>query len=87
MQFNAGPHIGAQYYEQILFFRNKESLQNFMSGTIEFGGQVNATVATAGVAVTPSYNADIALFTNIGGGLMLETSIGGHQYTFKALKD
>ncbi len=39
-----------------------------------------------GVSKTPSYNEDVAVFTNIGGGLMLEGSIGGHRYSYKALQ-
>ena len=85
-QFSAGPHMGAQYYEQILFFRTQRSLELFQAGTLEFAGQMNATVLTMGVSKTPSYNKDVAVFTNIGGGLMLEGSIGGHRYSYKALQ-
>ena len=85
-QLSAGPHMGAQYYEQILFFKTQQSLALFQAGTLEFAGQMNATVLTMGVSKTPSYNEDVAVFTNIGGGLMLEGSIGGHRYSYKALQ-
>ncbi len=78
--------MGAQYYEQILFFKTDAALELFKTGTLEFAGQVNATVASAGVAVTPSYNEEVAVFTSIGGGLMLEGSVGGHNYYFRALR-
>ncbi len=55
-QFNAGPLVGAQYYEQILFFKTERALSLFQKGTLEFGGQANATVIAAGVSATPSYN-------------------------------
>ena len=45
----------------------------------------NASVATLGVAKTPAYNSEVAIFTNISGGLMVEGSIGGHYYHYKAL--
>ena len=85
-QLSAGPHMGAQYYEQILFFKTQQSLALFQAGTLEFAGQMNATVLTMGVSKTPSYSEDVAVFTNIGGGLMLEGSIGGHRYSYKALQ-
>lgn len=85
-QLSAGPHMGAQYYEQIIFFKTQRSLELFQAGTLEFAGQMNATVLTVGVSKTPSYNKDVAVFTNIGGGLMLEGSIGGHRYSYQALE-
>ena len=85
-QFSAGPHVGAQFYEQIIFFKTEEALALFQAGTLEFAGQANATVGTANVSATPSYNAGVAIFTNIGGGLMLEGSIGGHLYNYRAVQ-
>ncbi len=85
-QFSAGPHMGAQFYEQIIFFKTEEALALFQAGTLEFAGQANATVGVASVSATPAYNEGVAIFTNIGGGLMLEGSIGGHLYNYRAVK-
>jgi len=85
-QLNAGPHIGAQYYEQILFFKTERALSLFQKGTLEFAGQANATFIAAGVSATPSYNENVAVFTNIRGGLMLEGSIGGHRYNYRPVQ-
>ncbi|CAE7149026.1 yiaT [Symbiodinium pilosum] len=85
-QFSAGPHMGAQFYEQIIFFKTEEALALFQAGTLEFAGQANATVGVANVSATPAYNEGVAIFTNIGGGLMLEGSIGGHLYNYRAVQ-
>ncbi|MFP6806093.1 MAG: lipid-binding SYLF domain-containing protein [Pseudomonadales bacterium] len=85
-QISAGPHIGAQYYRQILFFKTEKSLSRFKRGTMEFAGQVNLTVATASISATPSYNNDVAVFTDVKGGLMVEGSIGGHQYNYRSVQ-
>jgi len=85
-QFSAGPHVGAQFYAQIIFFKTEEALALFQAGTLEFAGQANATVGVANVSATPAYNEGIAIFTNIGGGLMLEGSIGGHLYNYRAVE-
>ena len=49
-QFSAGPHVGAQFYEQIIFFKTEETLVLFQGGTLEFAGQANLTVATVNVS-------------------------------------
>ncbi len=85
-QFSPGPHMGAQFYEQIIFFKTEEALALFQAGTLEFAGQANATVGVANVSATPAYNEGVAIFTNIGGGLMLEGSIGGHLYNYRAVQ-
>ena len=85
-QLSAGPHVGAQYYEQILFFRTELALSKFQKGTLEFGGQANVTVLAVGASATPSYNEDVAVFTNVRGGLMLEGSIGGHRYHYRPIQ-
>lgn len=81
-QLFVGINFGAQLYEQILFFKTKAALEAFKEGTFEFAGQANATAIIWGVAATPSFSQDVALFTLIDGGLLLEGSIGMHRYDF-----
>jgi lipid-binding SYLF domain-containing protein len=85
-QINAGPHVGAQSYEQILFFKTERALSLFQKSPLEFAGQANVTVLAAGASATPSYNEDVAVFTNVKGGLMLEGSIGGHRYHYQPIQ-
>ncbi len=81
-EFFAGPQLGGQAYRSILFFRDLKSLDQFKKGRFEFSGQSNAALLTAGVALTPSYSQDVALFTQVRGGLLLEASVGAHRYDF-----
>lgn len=81
-QFFVGINFGAQLYQQILFFRTKTALDAFKKGSFEFAGQANATAIVWGVAVTPSFSQEVALFTLIDGGLLLEGSVGMHRYDF-----
>jgi lipid-binding SYLF domain-containing protein len=80
-----GPNLGAQAYRSILFFQNEKSLQKFKKGRFEFTGQANAAVVTVGVGFTPSYNNDVAMFTQLRGGLLLEASVGTQRYDFYPL--
>jgi lipid-binding SYLF domain-containing protein len=79
-QFLAGADLGAQMYSQIIFFKTKDSVQQFREQAFQFGGQANATAGAWGKGWTPAYNSEVAIFTIIDGGLMLEGSVGLHSY-------
>jgi lipid-binding SYLF domain-containing protein len=87
IQGTVGAQWGGQVYRQILFFRDFQALERFKRGTWEFAGQANATAVVVGAAGTPSFNEEVALFTQVRGGLLLEASIGAHRYDFRAVGD
>lgn len=80
-----GANLGLQADRKILFFRAPGALDQFKRGRFEFTGQANASIATVGKAVTPSYHPDVAMFVQVKGGLMLEVSVGTQRYDFFAL--
>jgi len=82
MQVNVGVNLGVQLYRQIVFFKTPEALTHFKRGNLELGGQANAALLTLGGGVTPTPISDIAIFTQLRGGLLIEVSIGGHYYSF-----
>lgn len=79
-QFFAGANVGVQLYSQILFFKTEEALSKYKKVRLEFSGQANASFFTMAKSLTPSYSNDVAIFTFIDGGLMLEGSVGMHTY-------
>lgn len=83
-QLSGGPQIGAQLYRQVMFFKTREIYEQFTRARApaEFAGQFNAALTVIGVSSTPAFNSDIALFTQLRGGLLLEASVSGHRYTF-----
>jgi len=85
-QITVGPQVGAQAYRQVLFFRTREAYEKFRHSPAEFAGQFNAAATVVGVASTPSFHSDIALFTQLRGGLLLEASFSGHRYTFGVIE-
>jgi len=86
-QITAGPQIGGQLYRQVLFFKTRAVYDKFTRSPAEFAGQFNAAAAVIGISATPSFSSDIALFTQLHGGLLLEASFSGHRYTFGAIAD
>ncbi|MFV2091157.1 MAG: hypothetical protein ACC642_10890, partial [Pseudomonadales bacterium] len=86
-QLSMGPQVGGQLYRQILFFKSRAIYEAFMRSPAEFAGQFNAAALIVGVSSTPSFNGEVALFTQLLGGLLLEASIGAHRYTFAPIED
>ena len=85
MQFTLGLQLGGQTYREIIFFENKTALDLFEYGNFEFGAQVSAVAATAGVSADTDYSRGVAVFTIAKGGLMFEASVGGQKFTFEPL--
>lgn len=84
-QLSVGANMGGQIYRQVLFFKTEESFERLMAGLMEFAGQANLAVARAGGTATPSFNTEVAMFTRLRGGLLVEGSVGAHRYTFRRL--
>ena len=86
-QLTFGINFGGEGYRQILFFKSEEAFEKLISDEFpEFTGQAKATIATVGVSGTPSFNEDVAMFTQLKGGLLFEASVGGHHYSFNELE-
>ncbi len=86
LELHYGPHIGLQFYRQIMFFKTLKSLEQFQRGTLEFTGQANLALITLGGAATPSFNNEVALFTQLRSGLLIEASVGGQHFRNRAIE-
>lgn len=80
-----GANMGLQYYRQIIFFKTQAALAQFKSGGFQFTGQVNAAATIVGKTYTPAFNTEVAVFSQVRGGLMLEASVGTQHYRFYPL--
>jgi len=78
-----GLQIGAQGFSEIIFFRDKATLDDFKNGNLAFSAQASAVAVTAGVAAKAEYDQGVALFMMPKGGLMAEASVGGQKFTFE----
>jgi len=81
-QLTIGFQFGGQAYSEIIFFKDKTALNNFISGNFEFGAQASAVAVTAGASADVDYNNGVAIFTQAKGGLMYEASVGGQKFSF-----
>lgn len=86
-QFTSGIQAGAKYFSMIVFFKDKDALENFKARKVQFLGQAGLSVANAGIAGTPAYNEGVAMITVTRLGLMAEFSISGAKFTYKPLPE
>jgi lipid-binding SYLF domain-containing protein len=86
VQVTVGAQAGGQAYREIIFFKDKEELDRFMDNKFEFSEQASAVAVKAGVSANTDYRHGVAVFSQEKGGLMLEASLGGQKFTYKALK-
>ena len=84
-QFTSGIQAGAKTFSMIIFFRDKEALDDFRAGEIQFMGQAGIDIATVGAHGTPAYNDGVAVFAMTKLGLMGEFTISGVKFRYKPL--
>ena len=84
-QVTVGLSLGGQKYSQFIFFRDDVALGHFKRGNYELGAQASAVAVTAGASADADYDKGVAVFTNVGGGLMADASVGGQKFTYEEL--
>ena len=84
-QFTVGFQLGGQVYQQVIFFEDQRSYDDFTGGNFELSAQASAIAAAAGVAANAKYRYGVAIFTLGKGGLMYEASVGGQKFSFTPL--
>ena len=86
-QISLGIQLGGQNFSQIIFFRDKDSLNRFIQGNFEFDASASAVIVDAGANSSIDYSDGVAVYTFLKGGLMYEASIGGQKFSFSSYKD
>jgi lipid-binding SYLF domain-containing protein len=82
-QLTIGFQLGGQAYSELIFFKDKEAMSHFTSGSFAFDAQTSAVAVTAGTSANADYNNGVAIFTRAKGGLMYEASVGGQKFSFQ----
>jgi len=83
-QVTFGLQIGGQAFSEILFFKDRATLDRFKSGLIELSAHASAVVAQNGAAAQTSYDSTgVAVFVHVKGGAMLEAAVGGQKFDYE----
>lgn len=83
-QVTAGFQAGGQSYREVVFFEDQEAMERFKKDEVEFSAGVSAVIAREGAAANPKYRDGVLIFIQVKGGLMLEASVGGQKFNFRA---
>ena len=84
-QVSIGLQLGGQVYAEFIFFKDEVALGNFQRGNYELGAQASAVAVTAGASADADYDKGVAVFTNVGGGLMFDASVSGQKFKYEDL--
>ena len=82
-QLSIGFQLGGQAFSQIIFFKDKKSLERFTEGNFEFGASASAALISEGANASADYSDGVAVLTYLKGGLMYEASIGGQKFSYE----
>lgn len=82
-QVTLGAQLGGQMYSEIIFFKDKETLDDFKAGKFKLGARASAVAASSGVASDADYSNGVAVFTLAKNGLMYEATIGAQKFSFE----
>ena len=81
-QITVGAQIGGQSYREIIFFKDKETLDSFKKGNFELSAQASAIMVKEGASKNSSYDHGVAVFTMPTKGAMVEASVGGQKFDY-----
>ncbi len=85
-QLTLGFQLGGQAYAEIIFFRDRQTLDDFRNGNFELGAQASAVAVTAGASANAAYDHGVAVFTATKGGLMYEATVSGQKFGFEPVE-
>jgi lipid-binding SYLF domain-containing protein len=82
-QGSVGLQAGAQTFSELLVFENKSALDRFKAGQLTFAADASAVILKSGVATDATFVDGVAAVVRPIGGVMVEASIGGQQFTYQ----
>jgi lipid-binding SYLF domain-containing protein len=83
-QVTVGAQLGGQSFSQIVFFQNASAFSDFKNNRTKFSGNASAVLAKSGSAGAADYSEGVAVFAMPISGAMLEASIGGQEFKYRA---
>jgi lipid-binding SYLF domain-containing protein len=85
-QVSVGLQLGGQVYSEVVFFHNKEALENFKKGNLKLDAQASAVALKERASVDLPYRNGVAIVTMAKGGLMYEATVGGQKFSFDPVR-
>jgi lipid-binding SYLF domain-containing protein len=77
-----GLQAGGQTYSELIVFENKEALDRFKQGPLDFAADASAVILTTGAAANARFVDGVAVIVRPLAGAMAEAAVGGQQFKF-----
>jgi lipid-binding SYLF domain-containing protein len=84
-QITAGAQAGGEAYREVIFFESKDAMDRFMHNKIEFSAETSAIAVKSGASASANYREGVVVFTQGKAGAMVDASLGGQKFAYKAL--
>ena len=84
-QGTIGAQLGGEVFSEVIFFRDKETLNHFRQGDMQLAAQASAVAAASGASTAADWDRGLAVYTMTRTGLMFEAAVGGQKFTFHPL--
>lgn len=81
-QATFGLSFGGEFFRELIFFRDRATLERFKTSNFVFSAQATAVVAEAGIGAKTDYKDGMAVFIITEAGLMVDASIGGQKFRY-----
>ncbi len=81
-QVSGGASVGAEFYREIIFFRDEKDLNRFKKDEFTFSAQATALAIVWGAAAKADYKDGMAVFIMTDAGVMVDASLGGQKFNF-----
>jgi lipid-binding SYLF domain-containing protein len=86
-QATIGLQLGGQTFSEIIFFQDRNALEQFKQGNTTLSANASAVAASDGAARSADYTEGVAVFVMPRTGLMFEASIGGQKFTYTPISN
>ncbi|MCE9673157.1 lipid-binding SYLF domain-containing protein [Myxococcus stipitatus] len=80
-QMTIGVQVGGQTFSELIFFEDRNALEDFKGGKVAFAANASAVIIKAAASGTTNY-AKCTAHAYSRGGMLLEVSLGGQKFTF-----
>ncbi len=84
-QFTSGIQAGVRNFSMVVLFKDKDALDAFKEGKLQFLGQAGLAAGAKGIAGTPAFNDGVAIFTVTRFGLMGEFTVSGAKFSYRPM--
>lgn len=84
-QLDVGLQLGGKAFSEVIFFEDKQALEEFKQEELQLSGNASAVVIEEGKSGAIAFKDGIAIATMPKAGAMVSVSVGGQKFSFEPL--